>query len=292
MGIAVAEDLHHLDIKNTHIIICDTELAALKASSVAAKAFLPASAENEYIKNEWVTEVMCPFLESYTYVVVVADLNEPVSYHVAPIVLEVAKEKGCFSIGLIRRSTELGWQKRPADALTAVQYYAQSVVLFEQHLMDYEAQICQLADTVRALVEICLPVGQQTHPEDVKEVRKLMQPTGQIAVVIAAGTGDERATKAVNNVIAVLERQSFDIRLTERAMLVMISSAEHPLMLREQMAVVNALTDRISEELRVFKFGTVQDPWLGDKLQMNLLLWQPINHTSIATEISPDRNRC
>lgn len=278
-GVAVANALYNLCVKDILVVICDTDLDVLRASVVPNKILVPTEEQDEFPKKEWPINVISPYSSSSscTLVLVVADLEESISCRLVPPFLEAATEAGHFSIALLVRPTEPESQKQADHVLHTIQNKTRSVMLVERHQIEYERQIFQLTDAVSALVEICLPSGKYKNPKDISDSQQCMSLFGRIAALSSTGSGSGRSMKAVEEAFAVLKRQPFDIRLTKRAILIITTSPDYPLMQPEQMAVVKAITERMGEEPQIFLFGTIRDSWLGDEFKLNLLLWQPIN---------------
>ena len=273
-GLAVVDHLYNVDIKNVRLVIGHTNADHLRASPVPDRFLFDATQTDEDAKWHLINALNDMKLIS-ELTVVVADLSDPTDCRFASLLVQVLIKQGAFTIVTIGLPTyaDPAQRERADRTLRDLQHRANTLWVHKLEQADLQHRIEQLADAVGKLTKFCESLVGNADFADVKRVVN----NTRIAVATATSQGDNRAVDIVNSLISQLQAQLPDRPGFDHILLIMSSSDEKPLKLREQTSIFSGVNDFNSREAQIIKTGLISNYWLGEWLDCALLVGTHVN---------------
>lgn len=198
----------------------------------------------------------------------------------APIVAQVAREKGILTVGVVTRpfAFEGKRQKAAQAGIDELQKYVDSLIIIPndklmQVLGDdvsfkdaFKAADDVLRGAVAGIAEIINCPGLVNV--DFADVKAVMTEMGMAMMGSAVATGEGRAARAAEEAVAspLLE----DVSLTGAKGILVNITADHSLKMREVHEVMDTIKAYAAEDAKII-FGTAFDDMMGDTLRVTLV---------------------
>ena len=272
MGAAVINQLLKTPVYSASLLICHGNADVLRASSAPNKVLFEANRPDDEAKWHLTDALSNPEL-SGKMAIIISDLSSPDDYRQVALLIQLFKEQGKLTVPTIGLypNTEPEQRKRVDGMLLNLQQQADSVWICTQEQELYQKRVEQLANAVSVLAGFCESTIDTADFPDVKRV----VGGARMAVATATGKGDNRAIDTVVLLIRQIQMQTKGGPAVDRILLITSTGKEKPLMLREQVAISNGISDFVGREVKLFKFGAVTDATLGEEISVALLMGMP-----------------
>jgi cell division protein FtsZ len=200
----------------------------------------------------------------------------------APVVGAIAKELGILTVGVVTRP--FTWEgsrcvKNAEAGLAEMEQNVSSLLVIRNDALEenLDADVTEddayayaddvLKDAVNAIVEIINTRGRMNV--DFKDVRAVMNNLGRALMGTGVAHGDDRAVEAAKLAAQCPLLEGAQL-VGARGLLVLISTAQGKLKLRESRAVMDELAKYSAPHAQVI-FGTATDESLGDALRVTVI---------------------
>lgn len=281
--------------KDVDFAICNTDLQALEMSPVPKKVQLGPlttkglGAGTDFLvgrkaAQESIEEIQAIFHEDTQMVFVTCGMGGGTGTGAAPVVAQVAKEKGLLTIGVVTipsRDEGIESLYRAIEGIKELNKYVDSLLVIDnQKLYSLFGELNVftvfpkadevLATGVKSIVEIITSRGYINV--DFADVRKIMLNSGMAIMGIGSASGEDRAQKAVEQ--ALESPLLNDLRLNNiKNALVNISSSEETgkAITMDEINIIMSHVKSLTGEMANFKRGIVKDDSLGDSISVTIV---------------------
>ncbi|GAB3336849.1 hypothetical protein GCM10027299_47260 [Larkinella ripae] len=264
LGLQTLEHLLNRGLHDLTFIAYSTDSESLRASAIPHKVLI----DPDQPTAEHGLEGLYPLEESTGLVFIVADLNDP---ETVPILLPIAhwlQSKNRPGVALL----PLPADPQP-DLIQRLGGIFASLMVFRPADSTGEAPLHQLVLAIEGLANL----GRQTlGTTDFADIQYLLRGAGRIAVLHQEAEGETRSETLLAKAINQLENYSFDTPRVDRVLMQLSASPASPVLMREQWTLTSGLLTLFSNQPRLFKTGYVSDAALGNRIQITLLLWTPL----------------
>ncbi len=272
MGVAVVHQLLKTPVYSASLLICHGNADVLRASSSPNKVLFEVDRPDDEAKWHLTDALSNPELPGRV-AIIISDLRNPDDYRQVALLTQLFREQGKLTVPTIGLYPDADPEKRSRvdDMILALQQQADSVWLCNQEQEAYQKRVEQLAHVVSILAVFCESTIDTADFPDVKRVVW----KARMAVATATGKGNNRAIDTVNALISQIQAQTKGGPAIDRILLITSTGKEKPLLLREQVAISNGISDFVGREVKLFKFGAVTDAMLGEEIRVALLMGMP-----------------
>ncbi|WP_018621033.1 hypothetical protein [Spirosoma luteum] len=272
MGVAVVNQLLRKPVYSASLLICHGSADVLRASSAPNKVLFETNRPDNEAK--WhLTDALSDLTLPGKLAIILSDLGSPDDYRQAALLVQVLKEQGKWTVSTVGLypdpdSEQQQWVER---RILDLQQQADSVWICTQDQEAYRQRVEHMTRAVSILASFCeSSIDSADFPDVIRIIAK-----ARMAVAVATAKGDNRATDIVTMVINQVQTQTMGGPVIDRILLIASTGKEKPLLLREQMAISNGISDFIGREVKLFKFGAITDVTLGERINVALLIGMP-----------------
>ncbi len=272
MGVAVINLLLKAPVYSASLLICHGNADVLRASSVPNKVLFEANRPDDEAK--WhLTDALGDLELPGKIAIILSDLGSPDDYRQVALLIQLFREQGKLTIPTVGVAQDTDPEQRQwvERMILNLQQQADSVWICTQEPEAYLQRVEHTARAVNILASFC---ESSIDTADFPDVKKVIGKA-RMAVAVATGKGDNRATDTVNALISQVQAQIRGGPVVDRILLITSTGKEKPLLLREQVAISNGISDFIGREVKLFKFGAVTDAMLGEEISVALLMGMP-----------------
>ncbi|WP_020603399.1 hypothetical protein [Spirosoma spitsbergense] len=274
MGAAVVNQLLKTPLYSASLLICHGDADVLRASAAPNKVLFETNRPDDEARWHLTDALSNPELPG-KMAIIISDLSSSDEYRQMALLIQLFKEQGKLTVPTIGLypDTDPEQRKRVDRMILNLQQQADSVWICTQEQEDYLKRVEQVAFSVSILASFCESTIDTADFPDVKKV----VGKARMAVATATGKGDNRAIDTVNALIGQIQAQTKGGPVVDRILLITSTGKEKPLLLREQVAISNGISDFIGREVKLFKFGAVTDAMLGEGISVALLMGMPFD---------------
>lgn len=288
-GCNVIESAMQKGIRGVDFIAINSDALALERSSAPCKILLRQTVESAGAMPEVGRTAadahradIRAVLSGAHMAFILAGLGGGTGTGAAPVVAEVAREMGIFTVGVF--TTPFGFEGNgrtdiaTAGAAELVNHLDSLLVVPNDKLMTakdentevdvlFERSDKVLIRAVRGIAEIITCIG--IVGVDLEDVRTVMGDMGLAALGIGSASGLDRARLAAEQAIASPLQGRANLSAAQ-GLLVAIASAKSQLKMKEVNEVMNAIKRLANDDAHII-FGAIYDDAMGDALSVTLV---------------------
>lgn len=288
-GCNVIESAMQKGIRGVDFIAINSDALALERSSAPCKILLRQTVESAGAMPEVGRTAadahradIRAALSGAHMAFILAGLGGGTGTGAAPVVAEVAREMGIFTVGVV--TTPFGFEGNgrtdiaTAGAAELVNQLDSLLVVPNDKLMTakdentevdvlFERADKVLISAVRGIAEIITCIG--IVGVDFEDVRTVMGGMGLAALGFGSASGVDRACSAAEQAITSPLQGGANVSAAQ-GLLVAIASSESQLKMKEVNEVMNAIKHLAKEDAHII-FGTIYDDTMGDALSVTLV---------------------
>ncbi len=290
MGGNAVKHMFNLGMQDVNFAICNTDRQALMSNPVPTKLQLgdglgagtEAKAGEEAARAS-IDEIRNLLAPPTKMVFITAGMGGGTGTGAAPVVAEVAREMGLLTVAVVTAPYWYEGTDKKEQAREGIEKLKKScdtvLVVLNDKLAELYSELTWteayahaddvLANAVKSIAEIITTQGDINA--DFADVKKVLEQAGQSVMGSAEAAGDERAINAIEAALNSPLLNDHDIRGAKRILLTISSSKEYAMRLKEQMAISELVAKRIQTQARMFKFGAITDPNLGEALRVTII---------------------
>lgn len=272
MGVAVVNQLLKTPVYSASLLICHGNADVLRASSAPNKVLFETNRPDDEAK--WhLTDALSDVTLPGKLAIILSDLGSPDDYRQAILLTQVLKKQGKWTVSTVSLypdpdPEQQQWVER---RILDLQQQADSVWIYTQEQEAYHQRVAHMTRAVSILTSFCeSSIDTADFPDVIRVIAK-----ARMAVAVTTAKGDNRAIDTVNALINQVQAQMKGSPVVDRILLITSTGKEKPLLLREQVAISNGISDFIGREVKIFKFGAVTDARLGEEISVALLMGMP-----------------
>lgn len=291
-GCNVVQEIYKQGINNVDLLICNTDKQALDNNRVNDKIVLgPNIARNlgagcnpkkgreaALASREEISKALPDRIEM---VFVTACLGGGTGTGAAPVIAEIAKNKGKLVVGVVTipfRDEGTGFMTRAMDGLRDLRQYVDSLLIIDNQKI-YEAYGDQnmkdafkrpnevLVTAVKSISEIIVQEGEINV--DMNDVRMVMENSGMTTMGIGEAEGEGKAQLAVEEAFKSPLLNDCDLKSSTGLLVNIVCSGENFTMaeFKQALEAVKSFTGQPFN----YKRGLVYDPNLGNKVRVTVV---------------------
>lgn len=308
MGGNAVKHMYNTGMKDVNFVICNTDRQALLSNPVPLKLQLgdglgagTEAKAGEDAARDSIEEIRNLLAPPTKMVFITAGMGGGTGTGAAPVVAEVAREMGLLTVAVVTAPYRFEGIEKKQQAHEGIEKLKKSCDTVLVVLNDKLAELYSdlpwqeayahaddvLANAVKSIAEIITTQGDINA--DFADVKKVLKEAGQSVMGSAEAAGDERAIRAIEAALNSPLLNDHDIQGAKRILLTLSSSSDHPMLLREQMAISDHVAKRIKAEANMFKFGAITDSTLGKNLRVTIIAagFDATNSISDALNVKP-----
>jgi cell division protein FtsZ len=291
-GCNIVQSMFYNEISDVDFVICDTDSQSLITNSIEHKILLG----QDFLKDigtgldvkigerATIDVIGKVFEPSIQIAIIVAGMGGETGTSVAPVIARLAKERGLLTIGMVTIPHQNEGEEKQQQSIEGIRLFKQncdSVVVFSHNkigelegylTMDniYGFATNDIIDSTKALIDIL--TGNGNGNCDFQDLKMILKNSGFSVITSANASGDDRACRAVEEVINWSIARGFGIKNPNRLLIILTSSEEHEVTFDEQQQVLSHIYSVIDYEPSFVKVGQHFDYTLTDKLQVTIVL--------------------
>ena len=283
------------DIKDVDFIICNTDMQALESSPVPRKLQLGPlttkglGAGTDFLvgrkaAQESIEEIGKLFHDDTQMVFVTCGMGGGTGTGAAPVVAQVAKEKGFLTVGVVTipfRDEGVEGLYRAVEGIKELSKHVDSLLIIDnQKLYGLFADLDAfsafpkaddvLAIAVKSIAEIITSRGYINV--DFADVKKIMQNSGMAIMGIGSAEGEGRAIRAVEQAFSSPLLNDLNLGNVKNALVNITSSSEAgKAITMEELATIMDYVKNYTGEMANFKRGIVKNDEIGDSISVTIV---------------------
>ena len=287
--------MHQLGIEDVDFAICNTDRQALDMSKVPVKIQLGEiltkglGAGTDSIVGKKAAQESIEAIESLLsketqMVFVTCGMGGGTGTGAAPVVAEVAKNKGLLTVGVVTlpfRDEGPEALYRAVEGIKEMSRQVDSILIIDnEKLYDLYGELDifsafpkadeVLATAVKSIAEIITKGGYINA--DFADVRKIMQNSGVSLMGMGSASGENRAIKAVEEAFSSPLLNNLDFKTAKNALINITSSSEPGKALKT--SELSQIMDYVKEYIgptSTFKRGIVKNDELGESISVTII---------------------
>lgn len=283
------------EIKDVDFVICNTDLQALEISPVPRKLQLGPlttkglGAGTDYMvgrkaAQESIEEIGKLFHEDTQMAFVTCGMGGGTGTGAAPVVAQVAKEKGLLTVGVVTipfRDEGIEGLYRAVEGIKELSKHVDSLLIIDnQKLYSLFANLDAfsafpkaddvLATAVKSIAEIITSRGYINV--DFADVKKIMQNSGMAIMGIGYAEGEDRAIRAVEEAFNSPLLNDLNLSNVKNALVNITSSSEAgKAITMDELSTIMDYVKNYTGEMANFKRGIVKNDEIGDRISVTIV---------------------
>lgn len=283
------------EIKDVDFIICNTDLQALESSPVQRKLQLGPlttkglGAGTDYMvgrkaAQESIDEIGKLFHDDTQMVFITCGMGGGTGTGAAPVVAQVAKEKGLLTVGVVTipfRDEGVEGLYRAVEGIKELSKHVDSLLIIDnQKLYKLFANLDAfsafpkaddvLTTAVKSIAEIITSRGYINV--DFADVKKIMQNSGMAIMGIGSAEGEDRAIRAVEEAFNSPLLNDLKLENVKNALVNITSSSEAgKAITMEELSIIMDYVKNYTGEMANFKRGIVKNDDLGGSISVTVV---------------------
>lgn len=201
----------------------------------------------------------------------------------APVIAQMARERGILTIGVVTIPFAFEKRKRIEKALKGVMELQKNVdallVINNERLMEiysggnttcteaFEHADDILSVSTRSIAEVITIEG--TINRDFCDVKSVMHNGGSAIISVGYGTGEHRIFRAVEEALDSPLLTGVDIEHAQKMLCIIYTGTKHPVII-DEFSEIQDFMDNLSPDLDVF-LGLYPDPTLEDEVKVSII---------------------
>lgn len=287
--------MYSQDIKDVDFAICNTDVQALENSPVPRKLQLGPlttkglGAGTDYMvgrkaAQESIEEINKLFHDDTQMVFVTCGMGGGTGTGAAPVVAQVAKEKGFLTVGVVTipfRDEGIEGLYRAVEGIKELSKHVDSLLIIDNQKLyrlfaDLDAFSAfpkaddVLATAVKSIAEIITSRGYINV--DFADVKKIMQNSGMAIMGIGSAQGEDRAIRAVEEAFNSPLLNDLNLGNVKNALVNITSSSESgKAITMDELATIMDYVKNYTGEMANFKRGIVKNDEIGDSISVTIV---------------------
>jgi len=281
-------------IKGVDFVICNTDLQALEASSIPTKIQLGetlteglGAGSNPDVGMKAAqesSEKICELLDSNTKMLfITAGMGGGTGTGAAPVVAEIAREKGILTIAVVTHpfANEGGYRKQYAkEGLEELKKYVDTLLIINNDkLIEIYGDLTLtqafgkanevLNTATKGIAEV---ISQHLQVNiDLNDARKVLENSGTAVMGQAEATGENRAIEAVNDALDSPLLNDNDITGAEQVLLKIVSgTGDDEIKMSELSKIKNRIQQAAGRDVNIIE-GIGFDETLGSAVSVTVI---------------------
>lgn len=281
------KSMYEKGVKNVSFAYCNTDSQALSNSPIPVRIQLgeeglgvggdPVLGREK--AEESMNDIELLFNDETKMVFLTAGMGGGTGTGAAPLIAQVAREKGILTVGVVTLPFRFEKKARIEKALEGVEELKKNVdallvVNNERMLEIYDEPISTdeafgkvneiLTTATKTISEVITKEG--TVNRDFKDVETVMKNSGGAIVTVGYGSGEKRIIKAMNDALNSPLLNTKDIKNAQRLLYIIYSCKDNPVNTKE-LGEINDFMDTLPEDLEVL-WGLYHDDTIGEQVKV------------------------
>lgn len=293
-GCNAVKYMYGQDIRNVNFVVCNTDKQHLDTLPVPTKLLLGwnvtrgrGAGNNPMVGRECAEETTAQieklFEDGTEMVFITAGMGGGTGTGAAPVIANIAKEKGMLTIGIVTIPFLFEGESKIEKALDGASEMSKHVdallMINNENLIElysdlnlfnaFEKADDTLANAARSISDI---ISEKCYINvDFQDVKTTLKDSGTAIIATATGEGDHRISNAIDNALHSPLLKAHDINTSKRLLFKFSCSREEGKAIRmDEMAELYEFTSKLPSTVDV-KWGIGEDSSLGDKVRITVL---------------------
>lgn len=288
-GCNVVEEIYRSKIRNVDLMICNTDSQALENKQVNEKIILgkeglgagcePAKGKAAALYSQ--EEIRNSLGGKIEMVFITAGLGGGTGTGASPVIAQIAKQMGKLVVAVVTipfREEGEGFVARAMHGIAELRQYADCLLIIDNQKIYNEYENLSIKDGFKKVDEVLVTAVKSISEivtvegvinVDMNDVKMAMSNSGMAIMGIGEGSGEDKASKAVENAFKSPLLNDCDLKTSTGVLVWVTCSEDHFKMSELKQAIEHVKSYTGSPEN--FKRGIAYDNSLGDKVVVTII---------------------